>query len=1299
MGFSQIDPSTFFVDEDPDAEVVNDIFVDYDPDDLQKMQMSDVFSDNDPDALVEKTAKVKSIWDENTPENREARKQVIHDYMYAPEKTPEEISKMSFWEKIEYSKQLDREFKYRQSKGLTKGAASGVSFGLSEYVPGLEPEEDDMLFGFGELIGSAVPITGLYNLLGKPLVKIAAKSPVAKSGLQALARMTGFGLTGGTYEGVKDVVKTGEAPSVEDVALHAASWAALDGVLQAVGKTASFANKLYRVSKNNKNLKKQEIVNDVIQQLSKEKINPEVDPDLYARRAEELLDSKLPKEERRAIDPLTEELVEEVKKPESNSPEIPDNSLVEEAKVEAKPAKLEIEKPAEQKAEKQPKVEQKTPEKEPKPSVQEKKSRKVEKVKPKPQPVHVDIPPEDLGKSASEIVGKHVQTGQPAWKFQLPNTKSLLRVAETKFYNRFAPLKDLEVAGESIMNQPRKLAELVKGYASTAESVLKYGQYDLETGLINGPGFEEIFLPKRLKELTGKKKLDRTLFDQYLASRSSLERQAAGQKNPIPTQAAKALIRENPQYKVLADDLTQFTRNDVQNLRKAGIISKEAEQAMFNAYENYAPLHRVMPEEMTLAEQVREGLTGQKPSDVVPIPGGHSLKASNPIKSAKGSEKMILSPTESIVKNTIATQKAIAKNQTMKSIGRQLEKYGYEAREINPPKRSQKELQRLIGDKHFEVQPEMVEELNDAVNFLNPSIENPKGNIRWYEDGKLMEVKGVPKEITQALESLTPDQSSIVLNTIAKANQMFSAGVVLQPATMVKLGAMDLLVSTLQSKYPKFGGILELPTRLMYEYPRMFLNILKKGDLYKSYMQSGAAQSAIRGLDRPMLESMTDNFTNALKRKNTLLMDTLKLPLKPFKIALDALKKSSEVMSDVPRLLEFERSMKASMKKGLSRPEAMKQAAFDAFEVSVPYGRKGSSQSLNFLYKVPLMGRFMNTIINSGVSVAKALDPRNPVARGVYAGATAYLTIPTVAQYLRNRNDPRYQALPQEDRDRNVYVYRTDDPDEEPLKFRKFWQYGWLFQTLPEHIIEHIIQKDPKAYDGLLESFESEFSPFSSVSFSSAFPDGKFDPSKLYEAGRYSLIPDRQKNIDAELQATSNTSQIARKLAQFTKVSPIYIDFLVNQVGGGLGKDILRLADEAIYQTGLAVDKRPEKQAADSIFYGTFFARGPSKRTEYANKFYEYVDKMETKKNTANALYKEGRDDEAEKILENYVDLSKMRKSIGKYYKRLEEIHQEHPDDLNGVAKRKELNEIYKEMTDLFKEYVEDIEDALKPKK
>lgn len=158
---------------------------------------------------------------------------------YFEEKTPEELKEMSLADRIEYARGLTTERELRQSKGFTKGVLSGATLGASEHIPGLKPDEEDLLVGLGETVGSFLPISKLYNVVGQPIVNLAARSPVAREGLMALGRMTGFGITGMGYEAAKDVIK-GEVPTKEELLKTGAQWAAIDGVLQVLGLGVAF---------------------------------------------------------------------------------------------------------------------------------------------------------------------------------------------------------------------------------------------------------------------------------------------------------------------------------------------------------------------------------------------------------------------------------------------------------------------------------------------------------------------------------------------------------------------------------------------------------------------------------------------------------------------------------------------------------------------------------------------------------------------------------------------------------------------------------------------------------------------------------------------------------------------------------------------------------------------------------------------------------------------------------------------------------------------------------------------------
>lgn len=174
-------------------------------------------------------------------------RQGILDIYTPEEKTPEQLKAMSIEERMEYAQDLKNLRELQQGSGFAKGALSGLTLSASEHIPGLKPDENDLMVGLGETVGSFLPISKLYNFIGKPLVNLAAKSPVARKGLEALARMTGFGITGATYESGKDLVQ-GEVPTPEELLKTGATWAAIDGILQTMGLGVAFQQSVARIA-------------------------------------------------------------------------------------------------------------------------------------------------------------------------------------------------------------------------------------------------------------------------------------------------------------------------------------------------------------------------------------------------------------------------------------------------------------------------------------------------------------------------------------------------------------------------------------------------------------------------------------------------------------------------------------------------------------------------------------------------------------------------------------------------------------------------------------------------------------------------------------------------------------------------------------------------------------------------------------------------------------------------------------------------------------------------------------------
>jgi hypothetical protein len=156
-----------------------------------------------------------------------------------PAVTPEQYKNMSMREKIQYAENLEKEQRYERSKAFTKNFASELSFGATENVEALKPEEgEDPIAGFeGKALGAVLPIAGAAKLIGYGLKGASLAASKGPKALQYLSRFAhGFG-TGGLYESGKQAVNAASGKEVElsQIPITGALFGAGETLIQAFG--------------------------------------------------------------------------------------------------------------------------------------------------------------------------------------------------------------------------------------------------------------------------------------------------------------------------------------------------------------------------------------------------------------------------------------------------------------------------------------------------------------------------------------------------------------------------------------------------------------------------------------------------------------------------------------------------------------------------------------------------------------------------------------------------------------------------------------------------------------------------------------------------------------------------------------------------------------------------------------------------------------------------------------------------------------------------------------------------------
>lgn len=156
-----------------------------------------------------------------------------------PDLTPEQYNNMSMREKIQYAKDLEKEQRFERSKPFLKNLASGLTFGATENIDLLKPEEgEDPVAAFGgQALGAALPIAGASKLVGLGLRGAHLAASQGPKILQYLTRFAqGFG-TGSLYESGKQGVNyaAGKDVDLSQIPMTGLLFGAGETLIQAFG--------------------------------------------------------------------------------------------------------------------------------------------------------------------------------------------------------------------------------------------------------------------------------------------------------------------------------------------------------------------------------------------------------------------------------------------------------------------------------------------------------------------------------------------------------------------------------------------------------------------------------------------------------------------------------------------------------------------------------------------------------------------------------------------------------------------------------------------------------------------------------------------------------------------------------------------------------------------------------------------------------------------------------------------------------------------------------------------------------
>lgn len=468
------------------------------------------------------------------------------------------------------------------------------------------------------------------------------------------------------------------------------------------------------------------------------------------------------------------------------------------------------------------------------------------------------------------------------------------------------------------------------------------------------------------------------------------------------------------------------------------------------------------------------------------------ISVSSPIKRLKGSTRDIIDPLESIVKNTFQFYNAVERNHVGRTFAKLANKDG-------------------IG--------RIVEQVEGTARTTD-------NTFYVWDNGKKITYETTP-ELVEAMKMLDKEQSNMIMTLLSYPASWLRAGATLSPEFILRNPVRDMIGASIFSKH---GFIPILDT---FKGLALFL---KKGNLYWEYMKSGAAHAAMVSLDRDYLGGQ---IREVMKRESKY--------TKYIKNPIELLRAMSEATEMATRLAEFDNARKGytgigNRLFGSERtPLSPREAALESRDITLDFSRRGTNTK-----KANQVIAFFNATIQGTDKMVRAFkeDPK-----GMAVKTALYITLPSIMLYMMNKDDERYQEIPQWEKDTFWIIPGKDTMYRIPKPFEAGVLYGTSFERMLAYFDDKKNGKKGIGFKGfgdrVIDSLAPSFMPTAMIPAVEAMTNYSLFRQR-------NIIPQSQENLPARFQYGANTSEVAKFVGDKINVSPYIVDNTIRGYGGGL---------------------------------------------------------------------------------------------------------------------------------------------------
>lgn len=872
--------------------------------------------------------------------------------------------------------------------------------------------------------------------------------------------------------------------------------------------------------------------------------------------------------------------------------------------------------------------------------------------------------------------------------------------------DKFNPIqKAVEEAGRGLntADDPYRLARLYMGWAGKADVFINSGPRDFHTYAKVGDSLTSIMAPV---------KTDMDGFRAFAAAARAAELENRGIATGINMDAARVVVEQGKgTYGPVMLKLVDYQNNVAKYLRDSGVLSRAGYDALAEANKLFIPFHRLMDME------------GKR------IQGtGETLQAQNPVHKIKGSERVIIDPIESVIKNTYLLTSMAEKN----AVGTKLVDMLFDA--------DRKPTGSDVTVVKTEAQvPDVARQMFQDMDITNRDLQQTlhvatqelrEGEIRVFRDGRA-ETYRVDGDLAAAVKNLDAATVGLMEKLLAPLANTMRAGAMLNPEFAIRHTIREPFTALLTFTKGVFSPVDTL---------RGMVSYISKDKHFDDWMMGGGGHSSLVALDRNYLQISLEQLTEQtgiMSRAWNVMIDpqstmyskgaaALGVPVEGFgKYVVHPLQVMTETVTSATKLGAYRKAIQyAEMPEGKS---AIQDAAWVSRETGQDNARMGAKmKGLN------MISAFLNARVQDVDSMVRAAK-NDPGGFSVKTGAA--ITAPSLLLWWANKDDSRYQNLPDWQKDL-FWIVPTDDwvPATEqdvaglPIdqirkadgklernngviyRIPKPFTMGIVFGSGAERLADAYFKENKHAFDRFGNTIKEAV--VGSVIPTALTPMLEQAMNKSALSGS-AVIPHALEKQLPEYQYNTYTTETAKRLAMVISAvpgirelrtqdgtfqagaakavtSPVLIENYIRGWTGTLGQFALKAADYGLRQAGVVPSpERAEGTLADIPIVRAFVARYPSMGAQPIQDFYDNAQRTEKFFNTWKALAEKGDTDAMARIQEMggpsmFARMEGVKKALGVVGRTIQMVN-ENPEIKPG-EKRQLIDGMYYSMIQMARD-------------